>query len=357
MAKIDIIYNNLVEKILEDGREKSDRTNTGTLSLFSEIIKYNMIDGFPLLTTKRVHYNMILHELLWFFGLTPEKYKDLPLTNIKYLVDNKVHIWTEDALRYNYEGKEEEFRKLKQNKNIYQKTLQQYKDLLYTDWDFAEKKGDLGNVYGKQFVDWTKGRKKVNQMENVLNLIKNNPHSRRLLVSAWNAGDLDTMALPPCHFAFEFYIEDLTEVERETLLMNLDQKYYLEKMKNKKYFKSFEKFYKEKKIPEKAISLKWHQRSVDVALGLPFNIASYGTLLLMVAKLFNFQPKMLIGDLTNVHIYKNHLNTIKQQIKRKQYASCKLNVDMVNSFWDYGIDNFELKDYRNSGVVNYELRV
>jgi len=357
MAKIDEIYSQLVERILENGTKKTDRTRTGTLSIFSDTISYDMRNGFPLLTTKKVFYDKVLHELLWFFNLVPDKYKDLPITNVKYLVDHNTNIWTEDALRYNYEGTEENFRKLKQNKKIYQKTLQDYKDLIRTDLDFAKEKGGLGNVYGKQFIEWTKGRKKVNQIKDLINNIKNNPHSRRLLVNMWNVGDMDIMALPPCPFAFEIYIEDLSELERENILMSVDQKYYMDKIRHKKHFKSLDKFFKEKNIPEKAISLKWHQRSVDVALGLPFNIASYATLLIMLGKLFNYQPRTLEGTLTNVHIYQNHINSIKQQIKRKRYPAPSLTINEVKDFFDYRFENFKLNDYRNSGVINYELRV
>ena len=219
-------YLNLLENILHNGMKKEDRTGTGTYSTFGYQMRFNLQDGFPLLTTKKLHWKSIVHELLWFLKGD---------TNIKYLQDNNVRIWNE----------------------------------------WADENGELGPVYGKQWRSWEgKDGKTFDQMKNLINEVKNNPDSRRLIVSAWNVGEIDEMALPPCHLLFQFYVND------------------------------------------GKLSLQLYQRSADVFLGVPFNIASYSLLLMIVAKECGLEPYEFIHTLGDAHIYTNHLEQVKEQLGR-----------------------------------------
>jgi thymidylate synthase len=271
-------YHKLLDNILKYGKKKTDRTGTGTTSIFDYKIKFDMAQGFPLITTKRLHTKSIIHELLWFLKGS---------TNTKYLKENGVTIWDE----------------------------------------WADKNGDLGPIYGKQWRRWvTSGFNKqsildkesgnfvIDQISNIINELKENPDSRRLMVSAWNVGELDQMALPPCHWAFELYTEELTLKERTEIYRDRQPG---NNMKSEVDNWDYEhKFFDNQNIPKRRLHLKWHQRSVDTFLGLPFNIASYALLLHMFAQQTNMVPGTLVGDLTNVHIYDNHMEYVKKQLAR-----------------------------------------
>ena len=340
---IETQYLHLLEDILEQGVKKTDRTGTGTISLFGRQIRHNMKDGFPLLTTKKMAFKTMVTELLWFLRGD---------TNIKYLVDNNCHIWDGDAYkRYttyihdvvqgenqiygDWYGKEEFINKIK------------------TDDEFAKKWGDLGKIYGSQWRSW--GRKNitnydlknikssdqykiieavkngedvtkygvevtyknnsVDQIQNSINLLKTDPDSRRNRVNAWNVGELDQMVLPPCHTDFQFFTRELS----------YDQRFEIFILKNERKFdwtpdkRITSEVLDELNIPTRAISLMWNQRSVDTFLGLPFNIASYGLLLEIIAKAVNMIPDELIGNLGDVHLYSNHIEQAKEQLTRKRY--------------------------------------
>jgi thymidylate synthase len=269
MNNLDKKYQQLLSDIIEFGVEKEDRTGTGTISEFGHEIRHKMSEGFPLLTTKKMHWNSIVTELLWFLRGD---------TNIKFLLDYDCHIWDGDAYK-NYASKTS----LDADGQL---TKEEFIKKIRTDEAFATQWGNLGPIYGKQWRDWNG----IDQIQNLINELKSNPDSRRLMVSAWNVGELDKMVLPPCHYGFQIYTRKTTRDEKI--------------VHPGKY---------------RAISLMWNQRSVDTFLGLPFNIASYGLLLEIIAKEVNMIPDELIGNLGDVHLYKNHIEQAKEQISRTSF--------------------------------------
>jgi thymidylate synthase len=289
--KLDKQYQHLLQDILEYGVDKQDRTTTGTKSIFGYMIHHNMMNGFPLLTTKKVPFKTMATELMWFL---------MGDTNIKYLLDNGCNIWNGDAYqayikRYNkgeYVGKTKLLENSKKNRTLTEPfTIEEFIDKIKTDDEFAKKWGELGPIYGKQWRKWADyyngSAEYTDQISNLINDLKTNPDSRRLMVSAWNVSELDEMVLPPCHYGFQVYTRPTT---REEKIVNPG-----------KY---------------RAISLSWNQRSVDVFLGLPFNIASYGLLLEMIAREVNMVPEHLIGHLGDTHLYSNHIEQAVEQLSR-----------------------------------------
>jgi thymidylate synthase len=285
MNNLDARYQALLEDILQWGIEKKDRTGTGTISVFGRQIRHKMSEGFPLLTTKKMHWNSVVTELLWFLRGD---------TNIKFLLDYDCHIWDGDAYK-NYYYKEVPHDHMLDKEDFIKK--------IKTDETFRKTWGELGPIYGKQWRKWElpnysvehveyghDNNLYVDQIQNLINELKTNPDSRRLMVNAWNVGELDQMVLPPCHYGFQVYTRPTTRDEKI--------------VHPGKY---------------RAISLMWNQRSVDTFLGLPFNIASYGLLLEIIAKEVNMIPDELIGNLGDVHLYSNHIDQAKEQIGRDPY--------------------------------------
>ena len=320
-------YLNLLKDIVENGVEKQDRTGTGTISVFGRQIRHDMSRGFPLLTIKKMYWKGIVTELLWFLRGD---------TNIKYLVDNNCHIWDGDAYKM-YVSKCNEDKWMKeikldlpfQNKSYGLYTKEEFINKIKTDDEFAKKWGELGPIYGKQWRSWGdtidlhptgRGIKYfvdgIDQIQNLIEQLKTNPDSRRLMVNAWNVGELDQMTLPPCHYGFQVYTRELSLEEKADWLNKNYPLYDLgewttEELSDKYYLKEVEFEYN---IPTRAISLMWSQRSVDTFLGLPFNIASYGLLLEIIAKEVNMVPDELIGTLGDCHLYKNHIEQAKEQL-------------------------------------------
>ena len=249
-------YLNLMDRVMKEGTLKQDRTGTGTKSIFGHQMRFDLSEGFPCLTTKKLHLKSIIHELLWF--LKGE-------TNIKYLQENGVRIWDE----------------------------------------WADEDGNLGHVYGYQWRSWpTPDGKHIDQISQIINQIKNNPDSRRIIVSAWNVGEIEQMALPPCHTFFQFYVAD-----------------------NK-------------------LSCQLYQRSADIFLGVPFNIASYALLTMMVAQVCNLKLGEFVHTLGDAHIYTNHFDQCKLQLTRETKSLPKMKINPnVNSIFDFKFEDFELKDY------------
>jgi thymidylate synthase len=300
MNRIEEQYRGLLGTLLENSIEKEDRTGTGTLSVFGRQIRHNMQDGFPLLTTKKMAVKTMMTELKWFLKGD---------TNIKYLVDNGCNIWNGDAYKKYYQAFPE----------TEMLSQEQFINLIKTDDEFAKEWGELGPIYGKQWRSWkgdtwvegntdgTEGfylqSETIDQIQNLINDLKTNPDSRRLMVSAWNVGELPTMALPPCHYGFQCYVRD-----------------------------------------GKYLSLMWNQRSVDTFLGLPFNIASYAALLCLIAEEVNMIPDQLIGNLGDVHLYSNHVDQAMEQISREMYdlptVSFK-NVNMLDGEFDYEVHDYK----------------
>lgn len=277
-------YLELCQKVLTEGHYKSDRTGTGTISCFGAQMRFDLNEGFPLLTTKRVHLKSIIYELLWFIKGD---------TNIKYLVDHDVKIWNE----WPYEI-------FKKSADYSGETIEEFVEKIKTDDEFALKYGDLGPVYGRQWRHFGDDNNYVDQLKNVIDQIRNNPDSRRLIVCAWNPLDVDKMALPPCHSLFQFYVND------------------------------------------GKLSCMLYQRSADLFLGVPFNIASYALLTMMVAKVCNLQLGEFVHTLGDAHLYSNHLEQIHKQLSRTPRALPKMIIKRdTNNIEDFVYEDFELVDY------------
>jgi thymidylate synthase len=294
MSSIEEQYRGLLGSLLHNSVKKSDRTGTGTHSIFGRQIRHDMKQGFPLLTTKRMAVKTMMTELKWFLKGD---------TNIKYLVDNGCSIWNGDA----YKAFKSTFSPMPGIQSSLP-SQDEFINKIKTDNEFAQKWGELGPIYGKQWRGWFGYDKNVDpvfvdQIANLIEELKTNPDSRRLMVNAWNVGDLPTMALPPCHYGFQCYVRD-----------------------------------------GKYLSLMWNQRSVDTFLGLPFNIASYAALLCLIAEEVNMIPDQLIGNLGDVHLYSNHVDQAMEQISREIYdlptVSFK-NVNILDGEFDYEVHDYK----------------
>jgi thymidylate synthase len=310
MNTIDKKYQELLQDIIDNGVTKSDRTGTGTVSVFGRQIRHNMSEGFPLLTTKKMPFKSIVTELLWFLNGD---------TNIKYLVDNGCNIWNGDAYK-NFVTTVEKNRPDGYLREVL--TQEEFIAEFKHNDEFVKKWGELGPIYGKQWRSWhfnakfdMNGKyheeKGIDQIQNLINDLKTNPDSRRLMVNAWNVGELDQMVLPPCHYGFQVYTRELSIEERLEI--------FIKSQNLKEYEGEVQEIIDMNNTPKRAISLMWNQRSVDTFLGLPFNIASYGLLLQLIANEVNMVPDELVGNLGDVHLYSNHIEQAKEQIAREPY--------------------------------------
>ena len=314
MNNIDKQYQALLQDILDNGVEKKDRTGTGTISVFGRQIRHKMSEGFPLLTTKKMPWKSIVTELLWFLQGN---------TNIKWLVDNGCNIWNGDAYK-KYSDSQPAFADGFSYRIPIAYSKESFIEAIKTDDEFAKKWGNLGPIYGKQWRKWNSisdddfdmrmSTYEVDQIANLIKDLKTNPDSRRLMVNAWNVGELDQMVLPPCHYGFQVYTRELSYSERYKIWFSNNYETGMEYYEGN--IPDFDNSYYTP-TPKRAISLMWNQRSVDTFLGLPFNIASYGLLLEIIAKEVNMVPEELIGNLGDVHLYSNHIEQAKEQIGRK----------------------------------------
>jgi thymidylate synthase len=352
MNTLDKKYQDLLQDILDNGVHKSDRTGTGTISVFGRQIRHNMKQGFPILTTKKVAWKGVVSELLWF--LTGQ-------TNISFLLKHNNHIWDGDVYK-NYAAKTS-------MDMDGQYTKEQFIEKIQTDKDFAKKWGDLGPIYGKQWRKWkgdtwvegntdgTEGfylqSQYVDQIDNLINELKTNPDSRRLMVSAWNVGALESMVLPPCHYGFQVYTRELSIEER----LDLGYKTYKELFEPFDFYKVDHKEIDELyPVPKRAISLMWNQRSVDTFLGLPFNIASYGLLLHIIANEVDMIPDELIGNLGDTHLYSNHIEQAKEQIGREPFDLPQLKTDAkIDGICCNTPDDFVLEGYQPHPAIKAPL--
>ncbi|AHI53100.1 thymidylate synthase [Spiroplasma culicicola] len=274
-------YLDLVKDILKNGESRDDRTNTGTISKFGTQTRYDLREGFPLLTTKKVFFKAVVHEILWFIKGD---------TNIKYLVDNDVKIWNE----WPYEI-------FKKSQDYHGETLEEFVLKIKTDDQFAQKYGELGPVYGKQWRDFN-GK---DQLKDLINDLKVNPYSRRHIISAWNPAEVDKMALPPCHSLFQFYVSK-----------------------------------------DGFLDLQLYQRSGDVFLGVPFNIASYSLLLMLVALECGLKPRYFVHTIGDAHIYSNHIEQLNLQLTREPKHLPTLEINFENkTIFDIKYSDIVLKDY------------
>jgi thymidylate synthase len=272
-------YIEFLEHIMKIGKDKPDRTNTGIISTFGYQMRFNLQDGFPLLTTKKVHLKSIIHELLWFVNGD---------TSLKYLADNNVKIWNEWP-----------YKKFTESSDYKGESISEYIELVKSDEEFCKKHGNLGPVYGKQWRDFNG----FDQLGNIIEQINSNPNSRRLVVSAWNPPQLKDMALPPCHLLFQFYVND------------------------------------------GKLSLQLYQRSADAFLGVPFNIASYSILLMMVADVCGLEPFEFVHTIGDAHIYSNHIEQVNLQISRETRKLPRLKIKHHDNINDFVYEDFELVEY------------
>lgn len=347
MNKLDLDYQNLLQDILDNGIKKEDRTGTGTLSVFGRIIRHDMKTGFPAVTTKRLYFKGIVTELLWFLRGD---------TNIKYLVDNGCNIWNGDSYQ-NY---------LKETVDLNPLSQEEFIDKIKNDEEFSDRFGDLGPIYGKQWRSWENyqyeygnivGDNSIDQIQNIINDLKTNPDSRRLMVSAWNPAHLKYQVLPPCHYGFQVYTRDFSLDERLDLMRKRTRDGTVDYDNRHHVFLDFHN------IPKRAISLMFNMRSTDVPLGFPFNIASYGLLLEIIGKMVNMVPDELIANLGDAHIYKNQINGAGEQLTREPYKLPTLSIlDDVNftgSIDDMLIsctrDSFKLDGYESHSSIKMPL--
>ncbi len=289
-------YLDFLRHILENGTPKSDRTSTGTISTFGYQMRFDLSAGFPLVTTKKVHVKSVIHELLWFIKGD---------TNIRYLTQNGVRIWNEWP-----------FQKYKQSDAYQGETMKAFIERINTDPGFAEKWGDLGPVYGKQWRAFEGNGKVVDQLKDVIDMMKKTPHSRRLVINSWNAPLLDEMALPPCHMMVQFYIND------------------------------------------GKLSSQLYQRSADAFLGVPFNIASYALLTMMIARHLDLEVGDFVHTMGDAHIYNNHIEQVKKQLAREPYPlpTMRINPDKKDIF-AMTYDDFTLENYLHHPHIKGKVSV
>ncbi len=305
-------YLKLCEHILENGSYKEDRTGVGTKSIFGYQMRFDLNSGFPLLTTKKINFNLVWSELLWFIKGD---------TNIKFLLEHNNNIWNEWAFKKWIESEEYTgidmtnfgHRVLIDSDFVekYRKEMNKFKERILTDEMFSNKYGDLGNVYGKQWRNFNG----IDQLKNVIDQIKENPYSRRLIVSSWNPKEVDSMALPPCHTLFQFYVKD-----------------------NK-------------------LSCQLYQRSADVFLGVPFNIASYSLLTILIAKECNLDLGEFVHTIGDAHIYSNHFEQVKTQMTREPYELPTIKISEFNSIFDLKIDDVMLENYQSHPFIKAPIAV
>jgi thymidylate synthase len=387
---IDRQYNELLNHLIRFGTKKQTR-NGEVLSTFGWQLRHNMKEGFPLLTCKKVFFKGIVTELLWFLRGD---------TNIKYLVDNDCHIWDGDCFANYIRNFSKYVDSLPENGEAeFVINKDKFINKIKTDSEFAEKWGDLGPIYGKQWRRWKTietldldgwglsredwSPYEIDQITNLINDLKTNPDSRRLMVNAWNVGEIDQMVLPPCHYSFQVYTRELTRDEEINWLKKNTNysEIYEEKnrlIKTQKWISREEAAKlrdKEKilceKAPKRAISLAWNQRSVDTFLGLPFNIASYALLLEIIAKEVNMVPEELIGNLGDTHLYVEHIDAAKEQVGRIPYKLPTL--DINTEFWmtesgscgegplasnltGLDIGDFQIENYQSHPAIKAELK-
>lgn len=290
-------YQQFLQHILDKGTKKEDRTGTGTISVFGYQMRFDLNDGFPLVTTKKLHLKSIIHELLWFIAGD---------TNIQYLCKNGCNIWNDWP-----------FAKYQKSADYQGENMKEFAAKIANDDAFAKQYGELGPVYGYQWRHWPDGKGgEIDQLTNLIHNLKNNPDSRRHIISAWNVADIEDMTLPPCHSLFQFYV--------------IDGK----------------------------LSCQLYQRSADAFLGVPFNIASYALFTMMIAQVCNFELGDFVHTFGDAHIYSNHIEQVQLQLSRAPYALPQLKINPeISSIFDFKYEDFELVNYQSHPHIKGEVAV
>ena len=290
-------YEQFLQHILENGTKKEDRTGTGTISVFGYQMRFDLKEGFPLVTTKKLHLKSIVYELLWFIAGD---------TNIQYLCKNGCNIWNDWP-----------FAKYQKSAEYQNETMKEFAAKIANDNSFAKKYGELGPVYGYQWRHWPDGNGgEIDQLSNLIHNLKNNPDSRRHIISAWNVADIEDMTLPPCHSLFQFYV--------------IDGK----------------------------LSCQLYQRSADAFLGVPFNIASYALFTMMIAQVCDLELGDFVHTFGDAHIYSNHIEQVQLQLSREPYALPQLKINPeITSIFDFKYEDFELVNYQSHAHIKGEVAV
>jgi thymidylate synthase len=381
-------YLDLIDLIYNQGATKSDRTGTGTISYFGHQMRFNLLEGFPLVTVKKTFHKAITHELLWFLDAVDPYYKDYGNTNIKYLVDNKVSIWNEWALKPYLEatGKGHIKPNAPEWESVWNDEMKIFVEKVRTDDVFAKQWGELGPVYGKQWTDWGGSMqmlpmpgtqdeyfggsfggptqvnfaplslqhiKGINQIENVIHKLRNRPDDRRIIVSAWNVSEIDQMALPPCHAFFQFYSFEMTNEDRVKSFTQwaLKHGYDITGMSTENALIHYN-------FPKRKLNLQLYQRSVDVCIGLPFNIASYALILEMIAQVTDHLAFEFIHTSGDAHIYLNHMDSIADFKNNESYPLPTLYLDRnIKELSDFRIEHINISNYQSHPYIPLKVAV
>ncbi len=334
-------YKKLINKILETGNVKRDRTGVGTKSLFGEQLVYDLSEGFPILTLRRIHLRSVIHELLWFLGAYDQnKWGIFGNTNIRYLLDNGVSFWTE----WPYQ---KYLKMMKYRPELPHLNIKEFEEKIKIDDEFALEFGSIGKGYGKQWLDFggeTPEKTGVNQITQIMELLKKDPDSRRIMLNSWNPTDINSMLLPPCHYGFQLYTNKINHSERIKLFSNSNKEILTPD--------TMELF------PERRISMILNQRSCDLYLGNPFNVAEYALLLHMIASVSNMIPDKLIVNLGDVHLYNNSIDAANQLLKRDSYPLpiLKLNENIKN-IYDFRYEDIIIDNYKYHPNIHVDVAV
>ena len=352
--KVDSQHKDLIKKILDTGTDKRDRTGVGTKSIFGHHLTYNLQEGFPLLTLRKIHIKSFIYEMLWFLGsYDQEKYEKFGNTNIRFLLDNGVTYWSDWPYK-NY-IKSRQYRP-----QLPELTLKEFESKIIVDDDFALEFGNIGPGYGKQWINYGSSKtttiennkqniiftKGINQIDYLINELKKNPDSRRLILMAWKVDELDEVLLPPCHYSFQLYSEKMNPQDRLYAYSqhNLKNNHPLTPITDN--------------FPNRKLSMLLNIRSQDLYLGNPFNVAQYALLLHMISQIVNMIPYKLIVNLGDVHLYNNSIDAAKKLLERDSYPlpELKLNENIKN-IYDFRFEDIKIENYKSHPNIHVDVAV